>query len=269
MVTWRRSPAGRAPHGQSAISCATAKRGTCRAIASECLGREVNAEFCDQEMMRVCTNMFESMVRPCVDNARCIAPAQRAMCACRTGFVDEMGVCRKATDCSLENGGCDRLTTCSVTSGKVSCGQCPQGFFGDGTIGCSAPLTGLATSAGTLSPAFDARVQLSVRERVQRPVGEIEQRDLRDAQDAGGIEEFPATLAGRAPALVDRLSLIDFGPDLRRDAVDLTRRSSAAPRFSSTVIVLRLQPRSRRKSATRAGVSPFSLRISRRAPGAR
>lgn len=45
--------------------------------------------------------------------------------------------------------------------------------------------------------------------------------------DTVDIEDFPATLAGRAPAFVDRLSLADFGPDLRRDAVDLTRRSSA------------------------------------------
>ena len=45
--------------------------------------------------------------------------------------------------------------------------------------------------------------------------------------DTVDLEEFPATLAGRAPAFVDRLSMAAFGPDLRRDALDLTRRSSA------------------------------------------
>ena len=49
----------------------------------------------------------------------------------------------------------------------------------------------------------------------------------RGAIDTVDVQSFPAVLAGRAPALVDRLSMAALGPDLRRDAVDLTRRSSA------------------------------------------
>ena len=134
---------------------ASTQRGMCRAVASECLGRALNAEFCDQDRMLVCTNMFEAMVRPCVEHARCIAPAQRAVCACRSGFVDAMGLCVEATDCSVDNGGCDPLSKCTVVQGKPSCGACPPGYFGDGMTGCVAPLTGLATSEGQLTPAFD------------------------------------------------------------------------------------------------------------------
>ncbi|HET6333536.1 MAG TPA: cadherin-like beta sandwich domain-containing protein [Polyangiales bacterium] len=134
-------------------------RGMCRAIAPECIGHSPNDVFCDEETMLVCSSMFKSEMRPCVEHALCVDTNKNAKCACRSGFVQNAAEdCVVATDCMTENGGCDKLTECTMQGGQPVCSVCPDGFFGDGKSGCSALLAGLALSQGTLSPAFSPNV---------------------------------------------------------------------------------------------------------------
>jgi hypothetical protein len=131
-----------------------AHRGTCRSIAVECLGHDPNVNFCDRDVMRVCKNMFESDIRPCGDNMRCVA-TDIARCECETGFVKAAVGCERPADCSVENGGCDALTKCTMESSGPTCSACPPGYVGQGKTGCEPLLEGLLPSVGELSPAFD------------------------------------------------------------------------------------------------------------------
>jgi hypothetical protein len=134
-----------------------ARRGTCRSIAVECLGHDPNVNFCDRDVMRVCKNMFESAIRPCGDNMRCVA-TDIARCECETGFVNAAVGCERPADCSVANGGCDALTKCTMESTGPSCSACPPGYVGKGMTGCEPLLEGLVPSVGELSPAFDPRM---------------------------------------------------------------------------------------------------------------
>jgi hypothetical protein len=158
MRVWRAEP--QCKEGELCdTTLASDLRGMCRAIAPECIGHSPNDVFCAQDTMLVCASMFKSDIRPCVEHARCVDTNKNAMCACRTGFVqNDAEDCVVATDCTTENGGCDKLTQCTMQGGQPVCSICPDGFFGDGKSGCSALLDGLGLSQGTLSPAFSPDV---------------------------------------------------------------------------------------------------------------
>jgi len=65
--------------------------------------------------------------------------------------------CRSGRSCNVDHGGCDPLVSCSQakTSDKLMCGECPEGFSGDGAMTCVPMLADLKVSAGVLQPKFD------------------------------------------------------------------------------------------------------------------
>jgi hypothetical protein len=52
-------------------------------------------------------------------------------------------------------------------------------------------------------PTVDVRVELGGGNRVETPVGEVEQRDMRDAQDLGGVEQLATADVGKPVAGTD------------------------------------------------------------------
>ncbi len=191
------------------------QRGTCRAIAPECRGQLANRAFCDDnDLMRVCTSMFQSVIRECDENEQCSAPQSEAMCQCRLGFVDSKDGdgCRASSSCDEMNGGCDLLSKCTMVGGTPKCGDCPPEYTGTGESGCELLLSGLSVSAGQLIPAFKPdvhayrlRVPLLAQRVVFTPIASSEARiELNGAATPAGqawatptlpLKEFPVKLA--------------------------------------------------------------------------
>ncbi len=138
----------------------SAMRGSCRAIPSECIGRQPNEPFCYAGMMQVCNaDLVASMVRLCFENERC-GPNENgeASCTCQPGFVKIDSVCQEPKGCEDDNGGCDPLTKCVPGQGGRTCTGCPPGYAGDGEAGCLPSLATLSSTPIPLSPPFDPSI---------------------------------------------------------------------------------------------------------------
>jgi len=138
-----------------------ARLGTCVPIASECLLRGPEEEFCDRGLIRSCDEyLVLSKGRECEERRRCMEVGGRAQCVCAEGWVDDgSGAgCQMPTSCANENGGCDLLTKCSLSGGARVCSECPPGYEGDGETGCFAQLTSLSVEPSALTPAFSPAV---------------------------------------------------------------------------------------------------------------
>lgn len=135
-------------------------RGTCRRISDECMNREPNVTYCDGDVMRVCTDLVASEVRPCSEHERCASGPSGAECKCEPSYVKDetSGVCSEANECGAMNGGCDPQTRCSVTAGERVCGPCLPGYSGTGETGCHPLLKSFGLSAGTPDPAIAPEV---------------------------------------------------------------------------------------------------------------
>ncbi len=109
--------------------CAGQPAGTvCRMAAGPCDAEEV----CD------------GMTATCP--ADVLAPAGTS---CGAGLAcDATASCVDIDECLTDNGGCDPLATCTNTVGGRTCGACPAGTVGDGTV-CSARVAQLATGVST------------------------------------------------------------------------------------------------------------------------
>jgi hypothetical protein len=158
--TWQSSPV--CTEDQLCDTTIGSQRGSCRKVATECVGHDTDELFCDRDIMRVCKNMFVSEKRECGLNEHCVSPqaTAKAICDCKTGFVDykDGAGCREAFDCTINNGGCDPLTMCSMAGESRKCTACPPGYVGAGDKGCEPLLAGLAPSVGQLTPAFESGV---------------------------------------------------------------------------------------------------------------
>jgi len=68
----------------------------------------------------------------------CIAPAtcEADVCVCPDGYDADGTGCTDIDECAKKNGGCDTLTECTNTDGGRTCGDCPDGYTGDGESGC-------------------------------------------------------------------------------------------------------------------------------------
>ncbi len=53
------------------------------------------------------------------------------------GGMPDAGADAGPPSCDVDNGGCDPLTACTMVEGTVECGACPDGYTGDGAIGCT------------------------------------------------------------------------------------------------------------------------------------
>jgi hypothetical protein len=153
--------------GARCDTAAGSQHGQCRPIASECANQIPNVPFCDdQGVMRICTDLVASQVRPCAENEQCKNVDDSVRCDCVPGFVYEDAVCRQPTTCD-NAGGCDLLTSCVMSNGTRVCGACPDGYAGSGDTGCVPLLLGLSVAGAQLDPAFSS----SVRDyRVQVPL---------------------------------------------------------------------------------------------------
>jgi alpha-tubulin suppressor-like RCC1 family protein len=76
----------------------------------------------------------------CSGHGSCRVLDGGASCDCDHGF--EPGAlnpltCDDIDECAVENGGCDPLTQCTNQPGTRTCGACPQGYSGNGEVGCT------------------------------------------------------------------------------------------------------------------------------------
>lgn len=157
--TWQALP--ECEEDERCDSAAGNDRGACKPVARECMNQQVNVPFCDAEMMRVCTDLVSSLVRPCDEHQRCAPGSMGAECTCEPGYVftEDGAHCIVATACGDDNGGCDPVTECSMASGVRTCSACPPGYTGTGEKGCAPLLQGLALDVGDLEPPFDPAVR--------------------------------------------------------------------------------------------------------------
>lgn len=135
----------------------------------ECANRALDVKFCDAEAkLRVCKAGGKLNELPCSARQRCTVTNNQAHCGCEPGTVDQGAGCLPGTSCDVELGGCDPLTECKmVSAGERTCGICPGGYLGDGTVGCSPQLRTLTVSCGmqtlTMVPGmYDYTVRVSV-----------------------------------------------------------------------------------------------------------
>ncbi|HTU58916.1 MAG TPA: cadherin-like beta sandwich domain-containing protein, partial [Polyangiales bacterium] len=127
----------------------------CKALASECLGRQAGTPFCGGTELRVCTSELTSTRVECPQNERCVTRNHLGSCDCLLGAErNAAGDCQLGTGCP--DGACDAKTTCSVVNGERSCSMCPAGYSGDGLTGCAPLLLELTPSCGTLEAAVTA-----------------------------------------------------------------------------------------------------------------
>lgn len=69
------------------------------------------------------------------------------------------GACASVSSpCATDHGGCDELVRCSSHGSEVRCGDCPQGFAGDGEQGCVPLLVAIDRESGELTPKLDPSV---------------------------------------------------------------------------------------------------------------
>jgi hypothetical protein len=137
------------------------QRGTCQPVNDECVGREPDALFCKDEQMLRCRELIALEVRPCGQHEHCVTKPSGARCECLTGYRDDGAGCNPIADCS----GCDPLTRCSMEQGARVCGACPDGYTGNGELGCVPLLTTLAPEGGGLMPELE-RTRFDYRLRV-------------------------------------------------------------------------------------------------------
>ena len=129
------------------------------ADSTECASREPGDLFCDADaLMHVCLSSSASRPVPCGELERCVEAGGRTKCGCVPGAVLLDSACVTATSCAVENGGCDPLTKCHASGSGRTCGDCPEGYVGDGLQGCVPQLTLLQPSCGELEPPLAAGV---------------------------------------------------------------------------------------------------------------
>jgi len=157
---WRGQPACQEDQRCDAEPGAT--YGTCVKIAADCIGRRPNTEFCAGREVRVCNAGISRVRRSCGDQETCLDKADAVVCECSPGAVGSTGACRVGTSCDTDNGGCDPLTQCSMRGSRRICSACPDGYTGEGAIGCTPLLTALAYNHGELTPMLAAQ-ELSYR----------------------------------------------------------------------------------------------------------
>ncbi len=63
--------------------------------------------------------------------------AQNGKATCPAGYKAVGDKCEDINECATDNGACDPRTTCRNTPGSRTCGECPEGFAGDGYKGCT------------------------------------------------------------------------------------------------------------------------------------
>jgi hypothetical protein len=78
----------------------------------------------------------ECAADPCV-NGFCINGRNDYSCDCTGSGYTGTNCETDIDECMTNNGGCDPLTTCVNRPGSVACGDCPSGYDGNGSTGCS------------------------------------------------------------------------------------------------------------------------------------
>jgi EGF domain-containing protein len=63
-------------------------------------------------------------------------PAPAANGSCPDGFAAIGGKCVDVNECSTDNGGCHKLAACGNMPGSRTCSACPEGYDGNGYVGC-------------------------------------------------------------------------------------------------------------------------------------
>lgn len=102
---------------------------------------------------RNCTDIDEcGESNPCFDQTNCVNTNPGFQCGpCPAGFtgpvMDGVGiefaashkqVCVDIDECAENNGGCVPNSICINTEGSVKCGECMEGYVGNGEFGCEA-----------------------------------------------------------------------------------------------------------------------------------
>lgn len=70
-----------------------------------------------------------------MEYASCVELGGSFFCVCDDGY--EGSDCGDIDECAMDNGGCDVLMSCSNFLGGFLCGDCSEGYAGDGLSGCS------------------------------------------------------------------------------------------------------------------------------------
>jgi alpha-tubulin suppressor-like RCC1 family protein len=94
----------------------------------------------------------------CSGHGTCERAGASASCSCDPGFEPSESdplTCEDVNECAVMNGGCDALTTCTNEPGTRSCGPCPDGYTGNGEVGCTVASACSANPCGRGATCYD------------------------------------------------------------------------------------------------------------------
>ncbi|XP_057293620.1 uncharacterized protein LOC130622201 [Hydractinia symbiolongicarpus] len=98
-------------------------------MAHEC---KCNSGFKPKDTM--CNDINECDSNPCNATSICVNTDGNYMCMCRTGYIkNETHGCVDMNECDMSST-CDARVNCTNTEGSFTCGDCPEGLAGNGTI---------------------------------------------------------------------------------------------------------------------------------------
>jgi hypothetical protein len=126
--------------------------GKCAPMAAVCAGQEAGAVFCDGERRLVCDDLVEARELPCGANQICSRKDGKVSCTCAPGAMPSAAgdSCERVSGCGEDGAsGCDRLTQCKLdAANQATCTDCPAGYIGNGSRGCTPQLESLTVSCG-------------------------------------------------------------------------------------------------------------------------
>lgn len=70
---------------------------------------------------------------PCHVDATCTNTPGNYACACKNGYTGNGFFCLDINECASQTA-CSNLVTCTNTLGSYNCGECPDGYQGNGTV---------------------------------------------------------------------------------------------------------------------------------------
>lgn len=132
-----------------------------------------------------CSDVNECLTNNGGCDQSCTNNAGSFECSCAAGYqlAADGKRCVDIDECATDNGGCDPFVTCfNNAGGPPSCGDCPDGFVGDGVTGCveAAPL-----EAGEITEGGATRAQM---EELRDNFDPVVPEDRVELQPVAGVE---------------------------------------------------------------------------------